>query len=421
MNKNNVFIDVFDTISIFMSSNDYEFEFSKKDISMFIHVFKKVKDPRIKGRVTYKLENILSIVMYLILIGRFKSFSYASIYVDEHKEEFKKLGLIEGNNVPSHDTFRHIFMILDANELRDSIIKKFKELTKKILINAGIDYDNQLKLYLGDGKEFKSSGRNKDCKNPLPNLNVFNIYNASLGSVDSSTVINEKTNEIPEAQRLFNKFNLKNCVVSMDALHCQVDTSKVIIKRGGDYLLTVKENQKSLFEEINKRFEKDKDKVINDTYNNIDYSILFLPASYIGSDFEKVKAFIRIVSHKRGNRSNDNVRYFISSLNDAKTIIATIDNRWQLENNPHRIKDELFNEDNYRFRNKNAVKVMATFNNIAFSFYRLAAAFMNTTPQRAKIRFEKDPVGIATTLIPMMEAKNFEEELKSHLKGRKKK
>ena len=61
---------------------------------------------------------------------------------------------------------------------------------------------------------------------------------------------------------------------------------------------------------------------------------------------------------------------------------------------------------------------MAVFNNIAFSFFRLASAFMNTTSQRAKIRFERDPIGIATSLIPLMTNKNFEEQLRSHLKGR---
>ena len=420
MNKNDVFIDVFDTISMYMEANNYEFKFSKKNISMFIHIFKKVKDPRVKGRTTYKLENILTIIMYLVLIGRFRSFNYAAAYIDENKEEFKKLGLIEGNNVPSHDLFRYIFMILDANNLSDSIINKFKFITKQMLIKAGVDYDSKLKLYLGDGKEFNASGRSKESKNPLPNRNVFNIYDASLGIVRSSTVVDAKTNEIPEAQRMFNKFNLKNCVVTMDALHCQKDTTEVIIHSKGDYVLTVKDNQKLLVEEIDKRLERDKDKVINVSFNNIDYSILPLPTTYSGAEFEKLRAFIRITSHKRGKRSKDNILRFISSIDDVNINIATIDNRWQLENNPHRTKDEMFYEDQYRFTNKNAVKVMATFNNIAYSFFRLASAFMNTTSQRAKIRFEKDPVGIATSLIPMMETKNFEKELESHLKGRKK-
>ena len=55
------------------------------------------------------------------------------------------------------------------------------------------------------------------------------------------------------------------------------------------------------------------------------------------------------------------------------------------------------------------------------NYIRLASAFMNTTSQRAIIRFERDPVGIATTLIPLMYKKNFEEKLESHLKGRKSK
>ena len=418
MNSNNVFIDVFSTISMYIEENNYRFKFKKKDISLFLHIFKSVKDPRVKGRTTYKLENILTIVMYLVLIGRFKSFNYASMYIEENVHEFKKLGLIEHKNIPSHDLFRYVFMILDANSLRDSIISKFKYLAFKMLETTGVDIDKKLNLVVGDGKEFKSSGRNKDCLNPLGNKNVFNVYDASIGIVKSSTVIDDKTNEIPEAQNIFNKYNLNKCIVTMDALHCQSKTSQIIIKRGGNYVLTVKSNQKLLYKEIITRMEKSKDSLIRKSDNKIDYSVLILPNNYSTFEFEKIRAFIQIKSHKRGKRSEEISRYFISSSDDINVIIATIDNRWELENNPHRIKDELFNEDNYRFTDKNAIKVMAVFNNIAFSFFRLASAFMNTTSQRAKIRFERDPIGIATSLIPLMTNKNFEEELRSHLKGR---
>ena len=404
---------------MYIEENNYKFKFKKKDISLFIHIFKHVKDPRVKGKITYKLENILTLTMYLVLIGRFKSFSYASMYVEENIHEFKRLGLIEHNQVPSHDAFRYIFMILDGNSLRDSIISKFRDLATNMLKKAGVDVDELLRLMIGDGKEFNASGRNKNSSSPMANKNVFNVYDASMSLVESSTVVDEKTNEIPEAQIIFNKFNLKNCVVTMDALHCQIKTTEVITKRGGDYVLTVKTNQQLLYEEIITRMGKNKDKLIKKTYNNIDYSILVLPKNYLGFDFKNMRSFIHIKSHKRGKRSEETSRYFISSSEDENVLIATIDNRWELENKPHKIKDEMFSEDNYRFTNKNAIKVMAIFNNIAFSFFRLASAFMNTTSQRAKIRFERDPVGIATSLIPLMYKKNFEEELESHLKGRK--
>lgn len=420
MNGGQVFVDALSAISSYMDESGTEFAFGEKDVGLFVHIFSKVDDPRVKGRVKYKLENLLTISMCLVLIGEFRSFSYAAAYVEENAADFEALGLIEGGAVPSHDAFRYLFMALDADSLRDSIIGKFGRLAERMLKKAGVDASKMKRLIIGDGKEFNGSGRGKGGESPTQNKNVFNVYDAGTGIVKSSTVIDGKSNEIPEAQRVLSKLNLKKCVVTMDALHCQTATCEAIRKRGGDYVLTVKGNQKGLLEEIDAKMARMAGEVRKGSLNGIDYEILTLPKTYDDCGFSGMRSFARVVSHKRGKRGEPCERSFISSLTDEAEIMATIDNRWGLENGPHRAKDELFFEDDYRFTDANAIKVMATMNNIAFSFFRIASAFMNTTVQRAKIRFRRDPIGIATSLIPMMTAKNFEAELKSHLKGVKK-
>ena len=50
--------------------------------------------------------------------------------------------------------------------------------------------------------------------------------------------------------KLLEKLNLKNCVVTADALNTQVDTIKAILKGKADYVLPVKENQKLTYEEM---------------------------------------------------------------------------------------------------------------------------------------------------------------------------
>ncbi len=57
----------------------------------------------------------------------------------------------------------------------------------------------------------------------------------------------EKTNEIPVSRTLFNKLDLDERIVSLDALHTQTETARVLVmEHGADYLLTVKKNQPTL-------------------------------------------------------------------------------------------------------------------------------------------------------------------------------
>lgn len=63
-----------------------------------------------------------------------------------------------------------------------------------------------------------------------------------------SAVVSEKTNEIPVAQQqLLPTLDLTGRLVSLDALHTQDETARIIVMNaGGDYVLTVKDNQPTL-------------------------------------------------------------------------------------------------------------------------------------------------------------------------------
>lgn len=75
-----------------------------------------------------------------------------------------------------------------------------------------------------------------------------------LGAVDLKSgltlrleAVNEKTNEIPVAQRLLADWQLDGQVAVLDALHTQLETARLIVQSaGGDYILTIKGNQKGL-------------------------------------------------------------------------------------------------------------------------------------------------------------------------------
>lgn len=408
------------SVSLLIQEKDISFDSFKRDIRFFLHLLDKIPDFRDKKLIDYSLSNLLLISLILIMKGEFKSFSYASQYISVYKQDFIKMGLIINDKVPSHDTLRRMFMLLDANNIKEIIINNLNSFLTKILNNYS---SSKKELISIDGKEFKGSGRSINSKKKMNNKNVLNVYNSSKEICIYSNPLDDKESEIKEAQEILNKYNLKNIVVTGDALHCQKRTCEIIVNKKGDYVFTVKENQSALLEEMKTRIVNSKS-IISKSYNDCDYSILLLPSTYKGLEFAGQKAFIKMISNKRKNQNinKQTERYFLSSIKDPQLIVEAIDNRWKIENDLHKTKDEFFVEDNYKFTDKNAIKVMAALNNIAYSFFRITASFLQEkTPTITKIKFNKDPMEILEKITPLLNSREFNKLLNDNLKGKKSK
>ena len=77
--------------------------------------------------------------------------------------------------------------------------------------------------------------------------NAVNGAGRWLGTV----AVKEKSNEIPAARTLLGRLDLCGKTVLADALHTQVETvQQILFESGGDYVLTVKANQKELMQTL---------------------------------------------------------------------------------------------------------------------------------------------------------------------------
>ena len=316
-------------------------------------------------------------------------------------------------------TFRRMFMLVDAREIKKAIVNNLDKLLKAILDNYNLGRGKELVSI--DGKEFRGSGRSISSSTPLRNRNVLNVYNASKEICMFSSPLDDKESEIKEAQGILNKFNLRNVIVTGDALHCQRETCRIVREKKGDYVFTVKENQSCLLEEIKARFTQAK-KLVNIEYNDCEYQILKLGPSYMGLEFSGQRCYVKMVSNKRKGQQtgSQQLRHFITSLKDERLIVEAIDNRWKIENDLHRTKDEIFAEDGYSFTDKNAIKVMAVLNNIAYSFFRITSSFLREKePIITKIKFKKDPIEILGKISPLISKKEFNKLISNNLRGKK--
>ena len=98
-----------------------------------------------------------------------------------------------------------------------------------------------------DGKTIRSTGKMGKYDKPL------HIVTAHVGELKFSLAqqtVDEKSNEIPAVRELIELLDINGCTVVADALHCQKDTAKTVVGAGADYLLSVKDNQPTLKQNI---------------------------------------------------------------------------------------------------------------------------------------------------------------------------
>lgn len=94
-----------------------------------------------------------------------------------------------------------------------------------------------------DGKTVRSTTKKKSYPSPL---HIVSAQLSELGLTLGQRSVDGKTNEIPAVQALLEELDISGCMIVADALNCQKETARIIVKGEADYLLSVKDNQPSL-------------------------------------------------------------------------------------------------------------------------------------------------------------------------------
>ena len=158
------------------------------------------------------------------------------------KEGFLRRFLELPNGIPSHDTFNRVFQILDSQALDKCLGLHGKELLEIVA-------EKQICL---DGKKLRGVTPTKGGNHGLYILNAWIAENKlCIGQVK----VGDKSHEITGIPKLIEALELKDSIVSIDAIGCQKAIAKAIRDKEADYLLSVKENQKDPLEEVSLAFK----------------------------------------------------------------------------------------------------------------------------------------------------------------------
>ena len=289
----------------------------------------------------------------------------------KEKIKFLRRFLELRNGIPSHDTINRIFQMLNPNVFGQC----FAEFTE-FLKDGGVLNEQVRDQIAIDGKTIRGSRDSFHNKSPLHLVHAWSVGNKlCLGQV----LCGEKDNEITTIPQIIDMLDIKNSVITIDAIGTQTAIAQQIIEKGGDYILAVKGNQQKLLENVN-RLCKDNTPVfdtnlVEKSHGRIETrrAEVFDYDPYIcWSRWKSLKSVIRMTSTREflGGKSKSEVRYYISSLETKSEFIQYIRSHWEIENKLHWVLDMTFNEDAQRKRAKHAAVNFAIVRKLAFNIIK---------------------------------------------------
>jgi predicted transposase YbfD/YdcC len=374
-------------------------------LKKILKLFGDVPDCRVQGRITYRLNEII-LMLFLATLAGSESCLGAQDFWGGNDRLYRRLFGKEA--IPSHDTFRRILGLIKSDE--------FNSLLVNILLNSDSAIRKALKLPAPqkkivsvDGKQLRGTGRKADTVEEIKDLQILNVYEQDSQTCLFSEAIESKTNEIPHAQEILSRMNLKDTVVTFDAMHMQTKTIGIIAEAGGDYVGGLKGNQgkasefaKALFIQENLEKLKGIDGCYHMTseisHNQLEQRSFYLypltasEKKGLFSDWRKVHALLCMAKTMRHNitgKETDEVRYYLTSLKDIGDAAHCIRAHWNIENSLHWNLDTVFREDYLALSDRTAALNQSILNKACLSLYKKMSDLIGGTQKISKKRLRK--------------------------------
>ena len=318
-------------------------------------------DERVNDYVLHSLESVLLLVIFA-MIANCNTFSEIYAFGCFHFDWLNKHVKFE-NGLSSLSTIKRVISFINPNELEELLVNSVQVFNKQNEPIYRLGMFKVVDIKSLDGKTANSSDRDNNKDGEIKKMNAMSAYSLKKGICDATEFIGDKTNEIPTCKTLLERINVKNNLITFDALNTQKETIKYIHYNHGFYVAPVKGNHKIMYEEIKDYFSDEEflEKVNKEHYKKTiekrngdadireygftdDIGWLYEKNEWTG--IKSVGYAKRTYKNSKGEITTD-TRYYISNLPSSLIEIISISIRgeWKIENNLHYYLDMVFKED----------------------------------------------------------------------------
>jgi predicted transposase YbfD/YdcC len=339
-----------------------------------LRFFLDLPDPR-AGNVSHRLSDVIVISVCAVICDAdgwedFENFADA-------KSEWFKTFMDLRHGVPSADTFRRVLSALDPDAFERCFVNWMQSV---VTLSGG-------KLVAIDGKSLRRSFERGWDKSGMAHL--VSLFVQDNGQVFTQLKTAGKGTELAGILQILGMVDLREATVTIDAIGCQKNVCRTIQGRGGDYLICVKENQKSLHASVKKHLDEmilEEFKGVphgHDDATDAGHGRIERRKVWVTHQIDWLKqagdwpglrsvAVVEATRNVPATGCSTERRYYISSIADpdARFVAKAIRGHWSIENGLHHVLDVSFHEDDSRIRKNNGAQNMSRLRRIALNLLK---------------------------------------------------
>lgn len=339
------------------------------------HHFAQIEDPRLERRKLHRLDDILTLSICASICGA-DGFSAIEEF-GLAKEDWLRGFLDLPNGIPSHDTIGRLFALIETQQFEHCFIDWM----------GSVFEATDGEVVPVDGKRLRRSYDRASNKAALHMVGAWATENGLLlGGMETES----KSNEIKTIPKLLALLELTGCIVTIDAVGCQKEIAEQVVEQGADYVLSLKENQGLLFDDVEALFDRVRlhhkpsaasvargvgfAQTTDGGHGRIEqrrcWVVSIEEAGLIDTQGWRELRTVALIERERTTATKTTLErhYYISSLAaDAGRILAVVRRHWHVENRLHWVLDVAFSEDQSRVRSGHAAANLALVRRLAVS------------------------------------------------------
>jgi hypothetical protein len=179
-----------------------------------------VPDPRRAEGKVYRLPHVLLFSILAIVSGG-NSYRSVATFIDEHRRRLNRTFGLTWRRAPAHTSIRNILQGLDSGAL-EAVFRRHAGLLQTACAKPG---GASLAI---DGKTLRGAK-----KQGALDVHLLSVLSHRLGLTVGQAAVADHTNEIGGMPAVLAALILEGRVVTADAMHCQRETARTIVEKGG--------------------------------------------------------------------------------------------------------------------------------------------------------------------------------------------